>query len=217
MTTTEKRRILWGVGTPRTMRAHWILRELGLQYESRPIGPRSGETQTAEFTRINPSQKIPVLQEDGFTLTESAAIVTHLGEIYGGARGLVPPAGTRERALYYQLAFFFMMELDAHTLYIIRKHDALKEIYGEAPNAITAAEEGFRKQVSVVDQRLAFGQPFILGERFSGADILLTTCLTSAGRRGIPLSDTLRRYIDRMTAREAYTLALEANQPAARV
>jgi glutathione S-transferase len=189
---------------------------LGLSYESRPIGPRGGETQTPEFTRINPSQKIPVLQEDDFTLTESAAIVTYLGEIYGGSRGLVPPAATEERALYYQWSFFLMMELDAHTLYIIRKHADLKDIYGEAPSALRAAEDGFQKQVQVADQRLAFGRPFILGERFSGADILLTTCLTSAVRRQIPLSDTLRRYVERTTEREAYTLALKANQPVSR-
>jgi len=195
------------------MRAHWILRELDLPYESRAIGPRSGETQTPEFTRINPSQKIPVLQEDDFTLTESAAIVTYLGETYGAARGLVPPAATRERALYYQWSFFLMMELDAHTLYIIRKHADLKEIYGEAPSALSAAEDGFRKQVQVADQRLASGRPYILGERFSGADILLTTCLTSAVRRRIPLSDTLRAYLERTTAREAYVLAYKANHP----
>lgn len=76
---TKTRRILWGAGTPRTMRAHWILQEVGLEYERRPIGSRTGETQTDEFTRINPSQKIPVLQDGEFTLTESAAIVTYVG------------------------------------------------------------------------------------------------------------------------------------------
>ncbi|MBI2088223.1 MAG: glutathione S-transferase N-terminal domain-containing protein, partial [Deltaproteobacteria bacterium] len=55
--------ILWGAGTARTLRAHWILHELGLTYERRPIGSRTGETQTAEFTRINPRQKIPLLQD----------------------------------------------------------------------------------------------------------------------------------------------------------
>ena len=210
---TEPRRIVWGAGTPRTMRAHWILHELGLSYERRPVGPRTGETETPEFTKINPSQKVPVLQEDEFTLTESAAIVTYLGETYGASRGLVPPAATKERARYYQWCFFLMMELDAHTLYIIRKHADLKEIYGEAPNALRAAEEGFRKQVRVVDQRLASRGPFILGERFTGADILLTTCLTSAVRRRIPLTDVLQEYLKRTTSRDTYRLGQKANQP----
>ncbi len=105
-----------------------------------------------------------------------------------------------------------MMELDAHTLYVIRKHKVLEEIYGEATNAVRAAQKGFEKQVSVADQRLASAGPFILGEIFTGADILLTTCLTSADRYKIPLADNLRNYMQRTTAREAYQLASAANQ-----
>ena len=104
-----------------------------------------------------------------------------------------------------------MTELDAHTLYIIRKHSDLKEIYGEAPNALRAAREGFLKQVGVAAQTLSSHGPFILGKAFTGADILLTTCLTSAVRREIPLTDVLRDYMKRTTSREAYQLAYQAN------
>jgi hypothetical protein len=72
--------ILFGVGTSRTMRAHWMLLELGLQYESRPIQSRSSETLTDEFKKLNPRHKIPVLQHKTFVLTESAAIVQYLSE-----------------------------------------------------------------------------------------------------------------------------------------
>ena len=100
MTTTSEvpRRILWGAGTPRTMRAHWILHELGLSYERRPFGPRSGETQTAEFTKLNPRQKIPVLQDGDFTLAESAAIVTYLADTYGPLNILRPRRRARGSA-----------------------------------------------------------------------------------------------------------------------
>ncbi len=214
MTTTIEvpRRILWGAGTPRTMRAHWILQELGLSYERRPFGPRSGQTQTAEFTKLNPRQKIPVLQDGDFILAESAAIVTYLADTYGTSQNIVPQPGTRERALYYQWCFSIMTDLDAHTLYIIRKHTDLKEIYGEAPNALRAAREGFLKQVGVADQMLSSHGPFILGETFTGADILLTTCLTSAVRREIPLTAVLKGYMTRTTGRDTYKLAYQANQ-----
>jgi glutathione S-transferase len=43
---------LWGVGTSRTIRPHWAMHELGLSYKVRPIGPRTGETKTAEYTRL---------------------------------------------------------------------------------------------------------------------------------------------------------------------
>ncbi len=49
--------ILFGVGTSRTMRAHWMLLELGLDYESRALESRSGETLTEEFRRLNPRHK----------------------------------------------------------------------------------------------------------------------------------------------------------------
>ena len=59
---------LWGATTSRTLRAAWALHELSLDYVAHPILPRTGETKTAEFTRINPRQKIPVLQDGDFTI-----------------------------------------------------------------------------------------------------------------------------------------------------
>lgn len=53
--------MLWGAGTPRTLRAHWMLHELGLPYEIQPIGSRTGETQAPEFAKLNPREKIPAL------------------------------------------------------------------------------------------------------------------------------------------------------------
>jgi glutathione S-transferase len=208
----DRPRVVWGAGTPRTLRAHWMLHELGLPYERCPIGSRSGETQTPSFTAINPSRKIPVLQDGDFVISESAAIVAYLAETYGEAKNLMLPAAGRERARYYQWCFFVMMELDANTLYIIRRHEDLKDIYGEAPNALKTARECFEQQAWAAAQRLA-GGPYVLGERFTGADILLTTCLTGALRREIPIPPELHEYMKRTTAREAYRQALQANQP----
>jgi glutathione S-transferase len=205
-------RILWGAGTPRTMRAHWMLAELGLGYDRRPITSRSGETQTPAFIAINPSRKIPVLQDGDFVLSESAAIVGYLAETYGASKQLGLPAGARERARYYQWCFFAMMELDANTLYIIRRHEDLKDIYGDAPNALKAARTCFEQQASAAERRLAASGPYALGEHFSAADILLATSLSGAQRRRIPLPDSLEAYLARVTARPAYRDALQANR-----
>ena len=59
---------LWGVGTSRTIRAHWAMHELNLPYKTKPIGPRTGETKTAEYTRLNPRQKVPLLQDGDFCI-----------------------------------------------------------------------------------------------------------------------------------------------------
>jgi len=189
-----------------------MLHELGLDYETRPIGSRTGETQTAEFSKLNPRQKIPLLQDGEITLAESAAIVTYLAETYGQNQGLIPPPFSPERAAYFEWCFFTMMELDAHTLYVIRKHTQLAELYGEAANAVLAARAGFEKQVRVAEQTLQSKGPYILGNVFTGADILLATCLGWAGRLDISLAPALREYYERTTSRPAYELGHRANQ-----
>lgn len=205
-------RILWGVGTSRTLRAHWILAELELDYVTRPMTSRSGETSTDQYSHINPSQKIPTFQDGYFTLSESAAIVNYVATRYGQAFDLAPPTDPQQRALYDQWCFFVMMELDAHTLYVIRKHGDLSNIYGEAEQAIRTAREGFQKQANAAAKRLDQLGPYVLGARFSGADILLTSCLNGALRRSIELPDILHRYLERTTHRTAYSQAMRANQ-----
>jgi glutathione S-transferase len=98
-------------------------------------------------------------------------------------------------------------------MYIIRRHGELQSIYGDAPNAVNAARKIFAKQAEATVQRLGAG-PYVMGERFTGADILLTTCLTNALRRDISLPDALGNYLSRTTVRGAYQQAIEANQPA---
>jgi glutathione S-transferase len=203
--------VLIGAGTTRTMRAHWALHELGLDYEARLVASRSGETQTEDFGRLNPKRKIPVLVDGDFTLTESAAIVTYLGDTYGGSSGLVPRAGTRERARYDEACFFVMMELDAHTLYVVRRHRDLAQLYGEAPTAVAEAFAGFDRQVATVDSALADGRQFLLGSTFTGADILLGTCLQWASFYGRALGDGVTAYSNRVFARPAYTKAAAIN------
>jgi len=202
---------LWGAGTTRTIRPHWVLHELGLTYKKQLIGSRTGETETPEYRALNPRGKIPVLQDGDFVLAESAAIINYLVEHYGVETHLVPPPGSRQRALYDQWCYFIMTELDAHTLYVIRRHRDLANLYGEAPNAIKAAEQGFVRQVEVVAQALREGGPYLLGDTFTCADVLLTSCLTWADYCNIPVADVLRNYTKRLTSRAAYRQAAVIN------
>jgi glutathione S-transferase len=152
-----------------------------------------------------------VLVDGDFTLTESAAIVTYLGETYGGSSGLVPQPGTRERARYDEACFFVMMELDAHTLYVVRRHRDLAAVYGEAPAAVAEAFAGFERQVATVESALDDGRPYLLGAAFTGADILLATCLQWAQFYERPLSNRLSAYASRVMARPAFARAAALN------
>ena len=201
---------VWGGATTRTLRVHWMCHELDLDYEPRLIGSRTGETQTDEFRALNPKEKIPVLIDGDLVLTESHAIVTYLGDTYGRDSGLLPAPYTRERALYNQWSSFIQMELDAHTLYVIRKHRDLAHLYGEAPAAIETAIAGFQKQAAVADAHLADRQ-FLIGDHFTAADLLMAVCITWAKIYEVPVSTRLSEYQLAATARPAYKSAAELN------
>ena len=201
---------IWGGASSRSMRAHWMAHELDLVYDAKLVGSRTGETQTAAFRLLNPKEKIPVLVDDKLVLTESAAIVTYLGDTYGQDSFLVPRPYTQERALYNQWNSFIQMELDAHTLYVLRKHRDLTHLYGEAPAAVATAIEGFHKQVAVAERALS-GTNFLVGDHFTGADVMMVTTLKWAEAYKIELAPRLLEYSTLHTARSAYRQAGRLN------
>lgn len=203
---------VWGIGTPRTLRVHWALHELGLAYDCEPIKPRSEGTRSIEYARLNSSRKVPTLVDDTLVLSESGAIVNHLLRTHGAHRGLQPPVGGTPLARYEEWCYFALMELDATSTYVIRRHLDLPDVYGEAPAAIAAAREYCAQALVAASLRLG-NAPFTMGDEFSGADILLTTCLNSAVRRQIDMPPSLIRYRERATTRDAYRTAFASNHP----
>src|SRR6202163_2468232 len=208
--------ILWGVGTTRTIRAHWALHELGLRYDVRPILPRSGETKTAEYTALNPRQKIPLLQDGDLTIGERAAIVAYLANKHRTANGSLVPDCERLYAKWLEWCFFIVAELDSTSLYVMRRHgtnNGLAHIYGEAPAVVSQAGEYFRQQLRHVDLALSDDRTYLLGDQFTTADIILTTCLTWAIDYGVGICDSAVPYLERTKSRPAYQLAAAANTP----
>ena len=196
---------LWGVGTSRTIRAHWAMYELDLPYKIKPIGPRTGETKTAEYTRLNPRQKSPLLQDGDFCIGESAAIVAYLSRTYSTDGRRLIPETQRDYAAWLEWCFFIVTELDSTSLYVMRRHsaDALGPIYGVAPDVVAKAGEYFREQLRHVEVALQ--------------DILLTTCLDWAIDYGVGICDNAHPYRDRIRERRAYQQGLQANVPLARI
>jgi len=154
-----------------------------------------------------------VLQDGEFVITESAAIVAYLSDRYASADNALVPSGQSERARWLEWCFFIMTELDASSLYVIRRHLGLKDIYGDAPAAVEAAQAYFSKQLNHVSKALSASPTYVMGENFNTADILLTTCLTTAIRNNISLPNICIEYLDRTTARPAYRAAYAANHP----
>ena len=209
--------ILWGVGTARTIRPHWALFELDLPYTKKPIGPRTGETKTTEYTKLNPRQKVPLLQDGDLTLGESAAIVAYLANTYPSKDRYLVPSNRRDYAKWLEWCFFIVTELDSTSLYVMRRHGTnkgLAHLYGDAPVVVSQAADYFRQQLRFVDSALADGRKYLMGDQFTTADILLTTCLTWAIDYDVGISDIAVPYLDRNIKRQAYIAAERANSAA---
>jgi glutathione S-transferase len=204
---------LWGIGTSRTMRAHWMLLELGLDYVCHPIGSRTGETITDHFVRLNPRHKIPVLQHNSFVLTESAAIIQYLSETFAKTSDLYLPRDAESRATLNEWCYFIISELDASSLYIARRHEGLAETYGHAPVAVEAAKTYFLHNLEAMTAKIVGESSYLLSDRLSAADILLMTCLDWAALARISLPADVLPYRQRIAQRPAYKAAMKKNFP----
>ncbi|WP_044042860.1 glutathione S-transferase family protein [Caballeronia insecticola] len=194
---------LWGMGTVRNLRVHWMLMEMGLDYTFYPVHPRSGETYTDEFLKINPRHKVPVLRHRDVVVTESAAIIGYVSEAFAPPPGIYVPANPQARAKLNEWCFFIMTEFDAHTLYVIRRHTTFSSLYGESPTACKAAKEYFMDQLRAIAPMID-DNGFLLGGKLSCADILLTTCIDWAIEYSFELPPNIVAYHEQHSNRPAY-------------
>src|ERR1700742_318562 len=97
---------LYTHATPNGLKISICLEELGLQYNVHRIF-LGGDQMTPEFTKLNPNNKIPVLVDNGFVLTESGAILIYLAEKTGK---LLPKEGEL-RAKIIEATMFQMSSL----------------------------------------------------------------------------------------------------------
>lgn len=204
---------VWGIETGRAMRVHWMALELNLDYDVIPITARSGETSTDTFTAMNPKQKIPVLQHGSLVLTESAAIISYMSEVFPLHNGLFRGNDAETRAKINEWCYFVMTELDAHSLYFIRRHDSLREIFGAEPTAVASAEQYFKKQINAASKRMNDGQTYLVENQFSVADILMTTVLDWAILYDLDVPKIVGKYRERVQMRPAYQEARKVNFP----
>ena len=199
-------------GTPgtRSSRVTWTLEELGLDYQFKKIDLRAGEGQRPPFIDLNPGGKVPVLTDGDLVLTESVAICCYLADLKPEA-GLIPPlTDPAARATHLQWCCFAISELE-QPLWSMAKHTfALPEDKRIAAMLATAGWE-FRRPVKVLTTALQ-DREYILGDRFSVADILLGHTLAWARMVKLPLGDVLDGYADRLLTRPALAQAQAREQ-----
>ena len=88
---------IWGRNTSvNVQKAMWAIGELGLAYERVDVGGPFGKNREPAYLAMNPNGLVPTLEEDGFLLWESNAIVRYLAGKYGPGR--LEPSDLHERA-----------------------------------------------------------------------------------------------------------------------
>lgn len=200
---------LWGTQTSRTLRPIWVAEELDIPYELESFGPRTGETQSADYTRLNPKQKIPFLEHEDFHLSESVAICRYLLDRYPCDR-IYRPTSQMDRAREDEWCCYIYGELDESALYVMRRHGDLGHIYGAAPGVVASAARYADRHLDVID-RLLGERDFVLQGGFGLADVLLMTCLDWAVVYGLELPGSLASYRERIGQRAAYRRAVAVN------
>jgi glutathione S-transferase len=180
-------------GAGRPIRVLWMLEELGVEYEL--VTMTSEEAAGEEHRSRHPLGRVPVLEDDEGTIFESTAVILQLADRHPDA-GLVPAVGTRDRGLVYQWLFFAMTEVEPSAV----QNRRTREI---SPEIADAAVERARAAIAVLAEALD-GREFLVGDRFTVADIVASEVVAAAGRMGAyEPSGRLAQYLAAMQRRPA--------------
>jgi glutathione S-transferase len=191
-------KLYWAPHT-RAMRALWMLEETGCAYERVLVDITTGAQSHPDFLKINPMGKVPALVDGDATVAESGAICAWLADRFPEA-GLAPPIGDPARGRYLQWLFFSAG--CAEPAYTERMN-------GWTTDSSAAAWGNFDRVIAVQEEALSTG-PWILGERFSAADVLLGIDLHYCMNviKVIPEKPVLQAYAARCFERPALQRAI---------
>ncbi len=185
----------------RAFRVLWMLHELDQPFRQIDAPPRSDNVRA-----VNPAGKVPVLMVDGVPIIDSTAILTFLADRHGG---LTHPAGTLERAQQDSLTQFLLDEFDAALWMAARHSFVLPEELRQVAIKDSLKWEFERSQKTLM-RRMGRG-PFLMGDKMTVPDIILTHCGNWAMTAKFPIADAkFGDYLTRMQQREAYKNAQAA-------
>ena len=179
---------------------HWMLIELEVPHTLARLDLQAREHKSPEYLRLNPSGVVPTLVVEGQPLREAAAIAMFLADAYPQAE-LAPGVGTPARAAYHEWMFFMANTLQpAYRAWFYPEEPAGAE-------HVEAAKAQARGRIEAAWDRvaahLAAGGPYLLGERLSAADFLLTMLMRWSRNMPKPTDQwpVLLAYARRMKAR----------------
>jgi glutathione S-transferase len=190
----------------RSTRVVWFCEEIGLPYELETVEMFSDAMKRPEYLAVNPLGKVPAIEDNGFVLWETSAILQYLDAKYGGNR-LLPPRDTPAGALAIQWLDYGENPLTV-IMGEIAAHSGPMPEDRRVPALVDRGREIAPELVQVVERALG-DEGWILGERFSAADIMLVFGLMIAQYLGYVDGSTPRvcAYLERAMARPAFQRA----------
>ena len=197
-----------GIGETKDLRVQWALEETGLPYRVHALDHTGGECDGDAYRRISPFRQVPVIDDDGFVVAESAAVVLYLAEKAGK---LIPgDVQGRTRVVQWCFAAVGTVEPTLTCIDIIEIFDSDKA----AHKLNVEVRKLAHRWLGDVERRLE-DREWIACADFTVADIMMACVL-----RGIRKTDLMepfpkmKAYYERCLARPAWqrTLALYAER-----
>lgn len=160
---------VWGrAGSINVQKVMWTVGELALPHERIDAGGTFGLLDTEDFVALNPNRKVPVIDDNGFVLWESGAIVRYLARKYG--KGTLLPESEHDIARADQWMDWAATGLYADIvstvfLGLVRTPEPERE-----PKTIAAGAQRAGEKLSILDGVLK-NRSYIVGDRLTIADI----------------------------------------------
>lgn len=168
----------------------WLLEELDQPYELVRLDRERGEHKQPAYLKINPLGKAPSLEINGQVMNEGAAICLYLADRYSTGR-LALAGDEPERPRYLALMVHASAALDPSISDWIFKRKTVPAEVGWG----TVAQE-----LAFLEGQLGHG-PFLFGERFSAADVMIGGTLIWGRLAGLVLPESLQAYTGRLLQR----------------
>ena len=186
----------------RSMRALWLLHELGVEFEVREW-PFDKTLRSAEFRALNPAGRVPALELDGEHIWESGAMIELLCERFPEA-GLGREVGHPERAKFLTW-LHFAETISQHAAALTQQHVVLREDHMRSPIVMQLEAARIGKCYQAIEEVVG---DYLL-DTFSAADVAVGQAVYMA-RHFKALDDypKVAAWYDRITAREAFIASL---------
>lgn len=165
MADTHSRHLkLYHAPQTRSAIVRWMLEEVGEPYDIEVLDLSTGDQRKPAFLALNPMGKVPTLVVDGAAVSEAAAICCYLADAFPQAK-LAPAIDDPRRAPYLKWLFFGPSCLEPAMIAKSMGHDS-------GPRGRVGWAD-FDTVVGVLRKAAADAQPYLLGEQFTAADIVI--------------------------------------------